>query len=446
MNLPELSAFGIYLGAMLAVGLIFYRKTGDLSDYILGGRKLGSVVAALSVGASDMSGWLLLGLPGAVYAAGFNQIWIAVGLLIGAYLNWRIVAGRLRDQSERAGDALTLPEFFENRFEDRSRSLRVISALIILIFFTVYTSSGLVAGALLFERTLDLNYRVALGIGALVIVSYTFLGGFLAVSWTDFFQGSLMLLALCAVPIIAFLRLGGGESFSPQRLDPLAGMDLIGIVSLLGWGLGYFGQPHILARFMAVRGQSTVPGARRIAMSWMFVTLAGALAVGFLGQIVFVERPLENPETVFIVLTRTLFHPWLSGILLAAILSAIMSTVDSQLLVCSSALGRDFYQAFFRRQAGPREEMAAGRLSVIVIALIAVLLASDRDSRVLEIVAYAWAGFGAAFGPVVILSLVWKNMSRNGALAGMLVGATTVIVWKQIQGGFSISMRSCPVF
>ncbi|UCF86722.1 MAG: sodium/proline symporter PutP [Nitrospiraceae bacterium] len=442
MNTPEITTFIIYFIAVLIVGVIFYRLTGNLSDYILGGRSLGSSVAALSAGASDMSGWLLLGLPGALYASGMNQIWIAIGLTFGAYLNWQFIAGRLRQYTEYANNSITIPDYLENRFHDRSRILRIISALVILVFFTIYVSSGLVAGAILFEKTFGLSYQIALWVGARLIVSYTFLGGFLAVSWTDFFQGLLMLLALMVVPFVAITKTGGWDAVlsrvaahDPRSLDAFSGMTVMGILSLMAWGLGYFGQPHILARFMAIRLPGQIPRARLIGMSWMVLSLYGAILVGFTGIAYFSRAPLENPETVFIGLSQDLFNPWVSGILLAAILSAIMSTIDSQLLVCSSALTEDFYKAIFRRSSNQRELVLIGRLSVLAIALLAVLMASDPGSRVLTLVAYAWAGFGASFGPVIILSLFWKRMTRNGALAGMLIGAVTVIVWKRFQGG-----------
>jgi sodium/proline symporter len=442
MRMPELTTFVIYLIAMLAIGVVFYRLTSSLSDYILGGRRLGGAVAALSAGASDMSGWLLLGLPGALYAGGMKNAWIAIGLTIGAYLNWQFVARRLRRYTEVANDSITVPDYLENRFEDDSHLLRVISAVVILVFFTIYTSSGLVAGATLFESSFDLDYTTALVIGLLVIVSYTFLGGFMAVSWTDFVQGLLMMVALIVVPVIVIRHLGGwGEvvrlaaEAEGASVDIFSGMTLIGIASLMAWGLGYFGQPHILARFMAVKSAEEVPKARLVGMSWMVVALYGAIFTGFAGIGYFADAPLGNPETVFIELTQALFNPWVSGILLAAILSAVMSTVDSQLLVCSSALTEDFYRSLFRRDAGQSELVWIGRGSVIGVAAIAFLLAMDPESTVLDLVAYAWAGFGAAFGPIIILSLFWRRMTRNGALAGIVAGAATVIVWKNLSGG-----------
>ncbi|WP_070120944.1 sodium/proline symporter PutP [Bacillus marinisedimentorum] len=442
MNTATLITFIVYLVGMLAIGFAAYRLTSNLSDYVLGGRRLGPGVAALSAGASDMSSWLLLGLPGAMYAGGMNQIWIAVGLAIGAYLNWQFVARRLRSYTEVANDSITIPDYLENRFRDGSKFLRVISALVILLFFTFYTSSGLVGGAKLFVSSFGLTYNQALWIGAIVIISYTFLGGFLAVSWTDFIQGILMFLALIIVPIVAISNIGGwGEtvnaagSIDPAYLDVFQDMTTLGIISLLAWGLGYFGQPHILVRFMAVRSIKDIPTARLIGMGWMVLSLFGAIFTGFAGIAFFADNPLPDSETVFIEFTQILFNPWVAGFLLAAILAAIMSTIDSQLLVSSSAVAEDFYKAILRKNASERELVWVGRISVLAIALIAILLASDQDSKVLELVSYAWGGFGAAFGPVIILSLFWKGMTRNGALAGIIVGALTVVIWKPLEGG-----------
>ena len=453
MSAATLTAFVIYLVGMLAIGFVCYALTKNLSDYILGGRGLGPGVAALSAGASDMSGWLLLGLPGAMYAAGMNQIWIAVGLTIGAYLNWQFVARRLRVYTEVAADSITIPDYLDNRFRDSSKALRVLSALVILVFFTFYVSSGLVGGAVLFEQTFGLSYGVALWVGALVIISYTFLGGFLAVSWTDFVQGILMFLALVIVPVVAISELGGWEATVARAgaIDPtynsvLTDMTLLGIVSLMGWGLGYFGQPHILARFMAVRSAADIPTARFIGMTWMVLSLYGAIFTGYAGIAYFADAPLENAETVFMTFTQILFNPWVSGFLLAAILAAIMSTIDSQLLVSSSAVTEDFYKAFLRKDAGDAELVWVGRASVIGVALIALLLAGDPESRILDLVSYAWAGFGAAFGPVIILSLFWRRTTRNGALAGLIVGAATVIVWAQIEGGLFDMYELVPGF
>ncbi|MGA4446821.1 sodium/proline symporter PutP [Ectopseudomonas chengduensis] len=440
---PMLVTFVVYIAAMVLIGLVAYLRTKNLSDYILGGRSLGSFVTALSAGASDMSGWLLMGLPGAIFIAGISESWIAIGLVIGAYLNWLFVAGRLRVQTEHNGNALTLPDYFTNRFEDNSRILRIFSALVILVFFTIYCASGVVAGARLFESTFGMSYETALWAGAAATIAYTFIGGFLAVSWTDTVQATLMIFALILTPIVVMIATGGFdpamvaiEAVDATNFDMLKGVTFVGVISLMAWGLGYFGQPHILARFMAADSVKSIPAARRISMTWMILTLAGAVAVGFFGIAYFAAHPevagpvAENPERVFIELAKLLFNPWIAGILLSAILAAVMSTLSCQLLVCSSALTEDFYKAFLRKDASQTELVWVGRAMVLLVALIAIALAANPENRVLGLVSYAWAGFGAAFGPVVILSLLWKGMTRNGALAGMLVGAATVIVWK----------------
>ena len=440
--------FAGYILVMLLIGLAGYRRTGNLSDYLLGGRQLGRWVTALSAEASDMSGWLLLGLPGYAYLSGLEAGWIALGLLVGTYLNWKLVAFRLRQYTQLAGDALTLPEFFEQRFADQSRLLRVVAALLVLLFFTFYTSSGLVASGKLFEAVFGIEYHVAIVAGALVVVAYTFFGGFLAVSWTDLVQGLLMLVALVAVPVAVIESRGGLQSsvaglreHNQALLDPFstAGgepLGLVAILSLLGWGLGYFGQPHILARFMAIRRVQELAAARAIAVTWVSVTLIAAVLVGVMA-VGYLDTPLTgaDSEKVFMEMVRILFHPLVAGVCLAAILAAIMSTADSQLLVASAALSEDFYKAFLRPRAGAAELVWMGRLAVLVLAAVAIFLAMDPDNRVLDLVAYAWAGFGAAFGPTVLLSLYWGRMNRFGALAGMLVGASTVIVWKQLEAG-----------
>ncbi|MGM0779637.1 MAG: sodium/proline symporter PutP [Bacillota bacterium] len=453
INIPTLIAIIVYLVGMLLIGVLAARMTKDLSDYVLGGRGLGPGVAALSAGASDMSGWLMLGLPGAVYLGGMGEIWLPIGLAVGAYLNWQFVAKPLRVYTEVANDSITVPGYFENRFHDTSKILRVVSAIVTLIFFTFYTSSSLVGGAILLENSFGMDYTLALWVGAAVILSYTLFGGFLAASWTDFIQGILMFLALIIIPIVAIQELGGWNetlnqisAIDPTHLDVASGATFVGVVSLLAWGLGYFGQPHILVRFMGLKSTNDVPKARLIGMTWMVLSLFGALFVGFAGIAYFADAPLANSETVFIMFSQVLFNPWVAGFLLAAILSAIMSTVDSQLLVSSSALAQDFYKSIFRRNASKKEEMIVGRIAVLGIAIIAIFLGYNPESKVLELVSYAWAGFGAAFGPVIILSLFWKRMTRNGALAGIIVGAVTVIVWAQLTGGLFDLYELAPGF
>jgi len=439
LELETLFSLGLYFSVMLGIGLYAYRKsTNNISGYMLGGRSLSPSVTALSAGASDMSGWMLMGLPGAMYVTGISSLWIAIGLVIGAFLNYIIVAPRLRIYTELANDSVTLPDFFENRFEDKSRILRLVSATVIIVFFTLYTSSGIVAGGKLFESSFGLNYELGLYVTAGVVVAYTLFGGFLAVSLTDFVQGCIMFIALVLVPVVVINNIGGFstmhnsiEKINPDLLNMFSGIGIVGVISALSWGLGYFGQPHIIVRFMAIRSVKDLPTARRIGMIWMIVAICGAMATGFSG-IVYVKNTgiaLEDPETIFILLSQVLFSPLISGFLLAAILAAIMSTISSQLLVTSSSLTGDFYQTFLNKEASEQRLVQVGRISVFLVALVAIYLAYNRNSSILNLVSNAWAGFGAAFGPVVILSLYWKKMNRNGALAGMVTGAVTVLVW-----------------
>ncbi|HBC3533429.1 TPA: sodium/proline symporter PutP [Vibrio vulnificus] len=440
--------FIAYLILMVAIGVYAYKKTSSSSDYFLGGRSLGPWPAALSAGASDMSGWLLLGLPGYAYAAGIESFWLAGGLLVGTWANWLVSAKRLRTYSIQT-DALTLPEFLSRRFDDKSKLIQTISAFFILLFFLFYTSSGLVAGGKLFETVFGLDYSTAVIIGTLCVVSYTLFGGFLAVSWTDLVQGLLMAAALMIVPI-AVMEGGFGQlatdmhNINPELLtlwndakgEPLSA---IAIISLVAWGLGYFGQPHILARFKASRTNRELGTARRIAVGWTALSMAGAILVGLVGLVWVNGHPgteLADGEKIFMLLVNTVFHPVIAGILLAAILAAVMSTADSQLLVSSSALAEDFYKQVIKPDASSQEIVMVGRIGVVVISFIALILAMTPDSSVLGLVSYAWAGFGAAFGPAVVLSLYWKGMNRNGALAGILIGGITIVVWKQLTGGW----------
>ncbi|MCY8402720.1 sodium/proline symporter PutP [Bacillus sonorensis] len=442
MDYGVLLSIGIYMAGMLLIGYFAYRRTSNLTDYMLGGRNLGPAVTALSAGASDMSGWLLMGLPGAMFLNGLSSGWIVIGLTIGAYLNWVYVAPRLRTYTEAAGNSITIPDYFENRFKDGSRVLRMTSALVILIFFTFYTSSGMVAGGELFKTAFHLDYRIGIWLTAGVVILYTLFGGFLAVSWTDFVQGTIMFIALIVMPLVVFIQLGGvGPAFSeirsvdPELLQPFKGTTVIGIISLLAWGLGYFGQPHIIVRFMAISSVKEMKSARRIGMGWMIFSIYGAMLTGLVG-IAYVSvnhLPLKNAETVFIVLSDLLFPSVITGFLLAAILAAVMSTISSQLLVTSSALTEDFYKAFIRKDASDRELVLVGRLAVLAISLIALIMALHPNETILNLVGYAWAGFGAAFGPVVLLSLYWKRMTKWGALSGMLAGALTVIAWEQVE-------------
>ncbi|WP_275442924.1 sodium/proline symporter PutP [Pseudoalteromonas sp. OOF1S-7] len=437
METGTMISLAMYFIAMLGIGLYAYRKsTSDVSGYMLGGRSLPPSVAALSAGASDMSGWILMGLPGAMFVSGFSSTWIAIGLVIGAFLNYLLVAPRLRVYTELANDAITIPDYFANRFEDKGNALRIVSALVIIIFFTLYTSAGVVSGGKLFENSFGMSYESGLYITTGVVVLYTLFGGFLAVSLTDFVQGCIMFLALILVPAVTYSLLDNPLSvtlndINPQLLTWIGAGGAIGIISAMSWGLGYFGQPHIIVRFMSVRSVKDMPTARRIGMSWMLVATIGAITTGLFGAAYAHENGIvvEDPETIFLILSELLFHPLIAGFLLAAILAAIMSTISSQLLVSSSSLTEDFYKIFLRKEASDKELVLVGRISVALVSLCAIYLAYDRDSTILSLVSNAWAGFGAAFGPLVLLSLFWKRMNFAGALSGMVVGAATVLFW-----------------
>lgn len=447
MELGLYISIGTYFLIMLGVGLYGYLNTEkDVAGFMLGGRQLGPAVTALSAGASDMSGWMLMGLPGVVFISGISGGWIAIGLIIGAYFNYRLLAPRLRLYTEHLNDAVTIPEYLERRFDDKSHLLRILCAVVIILFFAIYTTSGVVAGGKLFESVFNIDYEIGLYLTAGVVVAYSTFGGFMAVSTTDFIQGCIMLVALILVPYVAFTNTGGVDvitnEFMKMPVDMLSmtSVSTIAIVSALSWGLGYFGQPHIIVRFMAIRSVNDLTSARRIGMTWMVLSITGAVLVGLIGSAYVSSNgiSLADPETIFIYLANTLFHPLISGFLLAAILAAIMSTISSQLLVASSSITEDVYYTFIRPTAGEAERLVVGRAAVIGVALVAVVLAHDRDNSILSLVSNAWAGFGSAFGPVILISLFWSRMTLAGALAGMAAGALTVLLWLtlplQIQG------------
>ncbi|MBU6131533.1 sodium/proline symporter PutP [Staphylococcus xylosus] len=433
-----LSAYFIIL---LGIGYYgFKQSTSNVSEYMLGGRNIGPYVTALSAGASDMSGWMIMGLPGEVYSTGLSAAWLAIGLTIGAYINYVVVAPRLRVYTEKAGDAITLPDFFKNRVDDKSNLIKIIAGGIIVVFFTLYTHSGMVSGGVLFESAFGLNYHFGMLLVAIIVIAYTFFGGYLAVSLTDFFQGVVMIIAMVMVPIVAMMQLSGLDTISqaaelkPTNLDLFKGTTFIGIISFFAWGLGYFGQPHIIVRFMSIKSIKQLPTARRFGIGWMAISLLGAVGVGLVG-ITFVNNggvELKDPETLFILMGQILFHPLVGGFLLAAILAAIMSTISSQLLVTSSSLTEDFYKLFRGEEAAKehqKEFVLVGRLSVIIVAIISIWIAWSPNDTILNLVGNAWAGFGAAFGPLVLFSLYWKGLSRTGAISGMLSGAIVVILW-----------------
>ncbi len=427
---------------IFGIGIVASRVTRNLSDYMLGGRRLGGAIAAMGVGASDMSGWLLLGLPGAFYAHGINQIFMPIGLVLGAYLNWQFVAARLRVYTEQVKDALTIPAYLDNRFHDGSGTLRIVTALVVMSFFTIYAAAGFVGGAILFQSTFGLSYHTALFIGAVALVSYTCIGGFLAVSWVDFFQGTLMFIALIVVPSVAIWHVGSWQQtmtilagISSKYTDALTDFDWVTVIGLLAWGLGYFGQPHILVRFMATKSKAEIPKARFICMLWMIVALYGAMFTGLVGVAYFRNSPLANPEEDFLQFAHVLFNPWVTGILLAAVLSAIMSTIAAQLLASASAVTEDFYRRFLRpHKASARELLMVSRIAVFIIACVAFAFAYNPKNNVLKLVSYGWGGLGASFGPVILFSLYWPRINKAGAVAGIVLGAVTAITWWALHG------------
>lgn len=451
--------FGTYLLIMLGIGWYFYNRTKNLSDYVLGGRGLGSWGTSISAQASDMSGWLLLGLPGAAYATGLSgSVWMAAGLALGTYLNWKLVAQRLRISTQEYSNAITIPSYLENRFNDHSRLLRKASSLFILLFFLVYTASGFVSGGKLFQTVFGVPYKVSIFICAIVVVGYTFLGGFMAVCWTDIIQGLLMFFTLLILPVVVLVKAGGinevVSAIDPALLNPFNAASITGsassstvlvvisIVSSLAWGLGYFGQPHILARFMAIKDPDLIKKSRIIAMFWVVLSLIGATAVGLVGHSVISDISAYggDSETIFMLLVNKCAPLILIGILLSAILAAIMSTADSQLLVAASTVSEDFYKGMIKPKASDRELILVSRLTVLAVAIIALIIAFNPNSSVLKLVSYAWAGFGAAFGPVILLSLFYKKMTRNAAATGMIVGGLTSVLWPLLKKVSSLAI------
>lgn len=437
-NSFQLVAIVLYMLAMLAIGWYSFRRTSNLTDYMLGGRSLGPAVTALSAGAADMSGWLLMGLPGAIYLSGLVEGWIAIGLTIGAYTNWRIVAPRLRVYTQVSENAITIPSFLDSRLKDSTGFVRMVTGLIILVFFTFYISSGMVTGGVFFESSFGYSYHTGLFIVAGVVVAYTLFGGFLAVSYTDFIQGLTMFVALIAVPAVGLYYTGGFsetvatiKEVDPSMLSFVATATVTGVISSLAWGLGYFGQPHIIVRFMAISSVKETKQARRIGIGWMFLSLFGALATALVGIAYFKQNnlTLDDPETVFIALGQVFFHPFIAGVMLAAILAAIMSTISSQLIVTSSALVEDIYKKLFNKTASDKHYVFMGRMAVLIVSIVAFYLSWEKNATILKLVSFAWAGFGAAFGPTILLALYWRKLTSWGALSGMVVGAVVVFIW-----------------
>ena len=446
LSISTIVAFMAYVAIVLSIGFYAYLRTKNATDYFLGGRELSPSVSAISAGASDMSGWVLLGLPGYAYLAGLEAAWISIGLVIGVAANWLLMAKRLRIYSALLGDAVTLPTYLQRRFTDKTPWLKSIASVSILLFFLFYVGSGLIAGGKLFNEVFGFDYHMAVIVSVVLILFYTLFGGFLAVSWTDVFQGLLMLLALACVPILVVSQTGGVDQFTaqinqqnPQLLNLFTDaegnvLSWMMIVSTMGWGLGYFGQPHILARFMAIRSASETVQAATIGVVWALSCYLLAILVGLSG-IAYLPEVLPDSEKVFIALTSLIFHPLIAGILLAAILAAIMSTVDSQLLVCSSSLAEDLYPLVTRKDVSAEKRLQIGRIAVVVLAMMATVLAMEPDNKVLDVVSYAWAGLGASLGPAILVSLYWRRMTARGALAGVLTGGVTVMIWSQAEGG-----------
>lgn len=442
-NVGVLSAFILYLGAMMAIGLYYSNQQKKLSQFILGDRKLGPWVTSMSAEASDMSGWMLMGLPGFAYLNGLSAFWTGFGLIVGTWINWVVTSRRLRHYTEVANNSLTIPDYLSNRFEDNKSGLRFICAIFIIFFFIIYTSSGFVSAGKLFNTILGISYTTSLLIGALVVIFYTFLGGFSAVSMTDFVQGTMMFFTVIYIPVAAVIVMGGPsptiEALAREGADFFslfpASMDVISVIILVlssvGWGLGYFGQPHILVRFMAISNPKELKKSTRIAVGWVVLSLLFAIAMGVIGK-AYLTTPLENAnaERVFIVMAETLSFPFLTGLIWSAILAAIMSSASSQLLVTASAVAKDLYHPFIRKEASDKELLLISRITVLGISACALYLASDPNSYIFSIVSYAWAGFGACFGPTILLSLYWKRMTLKGAYAGIITGGLTVLIWK----------------
>ena len=448
----KLVALAVYFGAMIGIGLYAFRKTKGGEDYMLGGRQLHPFVAALSAGASDMSGWLLMGLPGALYVSGMVEAWIAIGLTVGAGLNWIFVAPRLRQYTQIAGNSITVPSFFGNRLHDRTNILRIAAGLIILVFFTFYVSSGMVAGGVFFQSMFGGPYLVGMLLVGGVTIVYTLFGGFLGASYTDVVQGLIMLVSLLVVPITAMFVVGGPAAMfdSVREVDPsfgslVSGGTWVGILSAVAWGLGYFGQPHIIVRFMALRSSRDAKYGTVVGMTWMILCVGGAVFTAMAGLAYFQQNQdvqitdATNGESVFLDLAQILFHPLIAGILLAAVLAAIMSTVSSQLIVTTSALVEDIVGGVGVK-LGDVAKLWGGRIGVLVVSVIAVVLALDPDSSVLALVAFAWAGFGSAFGPIVLLSLFWRRLTMAGAAVGMVAGAVVAFVWGQFEPDVAIGL------
>ncbi len=436
--LPIFIVIVIYTIIVYTIAFIATRYTKKVSDYILGGRNLGGFVTALSAGASDMSSWLLMAVPGIVLNNGISIIWMILSLTIGAYANWRLISKRLRIHSEVANNSLTIPAFLANKFNIPGKNLRLVTGIILMIFLSFYAVAGFVSSAKLFKLTFGLNYHYSLWLSGIFIVAYTTIGGFLAVSWIDVFQGMLMFFALLIVPFVVYSKIhnlsdviGQIKIENPGYFNFFEGITIPGIISLIAWGMGYVGQPHIIGKFMAIRSHRELPIARTICTVWMFISMVGAVCVGLLGAVYFKNMPLEDSETVFLQFSKIFFNPWINGILICAVLSSIMSTVSCLILMSASALVEDFYHVIIpSKNIERKRNVWMHRMAVVFISVLSLWIASNPNLSVLESVAFPWCGLGASFGPVIIMSLYWKRLTSQGALAGILTGGGFVILWE----------------
>lgn len=437
-NISIIAVIAIYFSFLMLLGIKGFKKTKTFQDYVIGGRSLGSIVGAMNVGASDMSSWLLMGLPGAFYLFGVNQIWIVIGLILGSFASWKLVAPRLRVYSESANNSITISAFLENRFNDTTRVLRLTTSIIILFFFTIYIASGFVGSAKLFSSIFQITYKQALGLSIFIIILYALVGGFLAVSWADLLQGILILFTLVIVPVGMIVQMGGmGEvvslinTVSPSHFNPFYNMDAAAIISLLGWGLGYFGQPHIISKYMSIKDVASIKIATKICIVWMTLSMIAAGAIGLFGFAFFLNSPLVNHEAVFIFSSNILFPTVVMGFVISAILAAIMSTINGQLLISCATLSEDFYKRFFRKNAENKELLIISRVFIIIIVLITYFIAQNERGTVLSLVAYAWSGLGAAIGPVIICSLFVKRTTKLGAILGVISGCVSSIIFAE---------------
>ena len=466
-QIQVLVAMCIYLASVIVIGVYYAKRANESSDnYFIGGRKLGPWIAAMSAEASDMSGWLLMGLPGLAYWCGLSDaFWTAVGLAAGTYINWLVVAKRLRRYSTLAGNSITIPEFLSNRFREKKKIILTIGALFILVFFAVYAGSCFVTFGKLFSALFGMQYRTVMIIGAVIVILYTFIGGFLAESATDFLQGIVMIIALCAVLSVGVIAGGGVPAIvdniksipgffdlfgiaQPQVVNDIQQLDAAGkplfgqaggyglltIISTMSWGLGYFGMPQVLLRFMAINKSAELKKSRRIAIIWCVISLFAAVAIGLTGRSLYPVDLLtrSDAENIFIVMSTRLLPAFLAGIVMSGILAATMSSSDSYLLIASSALSRDIFKGIFKKDATDRQVMIVSRITLLALSIVGIIIALDENSVIFKVVSFAWAGFGATFGPIILFSLFWKRTTRAGAIAGMLTGGSMVFIWNML--------------